>query len=55
MPVELRVGEATQVLNSREPRQQVEVVTPTRPTEAVLDPRRVLIDVDPDNNRRAVS
>jgi hypothetical protein len=55
MPVELRVGDTTQLLNSREARQQVEVVTPTRPAEAVLDPRSVLIDVNPANNRRAVS
>jgi aminopeptidase N len=54
MPVELRVGDQVVTLQSRERRQVAEVVTRTRPTEAVLDPRDVLLDVDPTNNRRAV-
>ncbi len=51
MPVTLRVGGVTRMLDSRERRQTVEVVTDARPAEAVLDPGRVLIDVDRSNNR----
>jgi hypothetical protein len=54
MPVELRVGETTVTLESRERRQVAEVVTRERPAEAVLDPRQVLLDIDPTNQRRAV-
>jgi hypothetical protein len=54
MPVELQAGDTTVVLESRERRQVAEVVTRERPREAVLDPRNVLLDVDPTNNRRAV-
>jgi hypothetical protein len=54
MPVELQVGDTTVVLESRERRQVAEVVTRERPREAVLDPRDVLLDVDPTDNRRAV-
>ncbi|HEX2094735.1 MAG TPA: M1 family metallopeptidase [Longimicrobiaceae bacterium] len=53
MPVTLRVGEETRTLDSREPRQTVEVVTRERPAEVVLDPDRVLLDLDRANNRRA--
>jgi hypothetical protein len=52
MPVELQVDGVTQRLDSREPRQVVTVRTGTRPTEAVLDPDAVLIDINPYNNRR---
>lgn len=54
MPVTLQVGGATRTLDSRERVQTVTVVTPERPTEAVLDPRRVLIDMDWSNNRAPV-
>jgi hypothetical protein len=32
----------------------VEVVTDSRPTEAILDPEDVLLDADPRNNMRAI-
>jgi hypothetical protein len=51
MPVTLRVGDATRTLTSRERVQEVEMITSTRPTEAVLDPDDVLIDIDTSNNR----
>ncbi|HEX2187293.1 MAG TPA: M1 family metallopeptidase [Longimicrobiaceae bacterium] len=51
MPVELRVGGVTRTLEGRERRQTVQVTTPTRPAEASLDPRRVLIDLDRTNDR----
>lgn len=54
MPVTLQVGGATRTLDSRERVQTVTVTTPERPTEAVLDPRRVLIDMDWTNNRAPV-
>jgi hypothetical protein len=54
MPVQLSVGDQVVTLESRERRQVVEVVTDGRPAEAVLDPRDVLLDMDPANNRRAV-
>jgi hypothetical protein len=54
MPVELRVGSATRRLDSRERRQTVEVITAQRPTEAVLDPDEILLDLDPTNNRAAL-
>ncbi|MBW3628254.1 MAG: M1 family metallopeptidase [Gemmatimonadetes bacterium] len=51
MPVALQVGETTRVLTSRDPVQEVEVVTTTRPAEVVLDPAEILIDLDTSNNR----
>lgn len=54
MPVTLRVGGETRTLRSRERRQTVEVVTRARPSEAVLDPRWVLIDMDRSNNTAAL-
>ncbi|MEX0893320.1 MAG: M1 family metallopeptidase [Gemmatimonadota bacterium] len=53
MPVDLRVGDETIRLESRERTQAVRFTLDARPAEAVLDPERVLIDVQPDNNRRA--
>jgi hypothetical protein len=55
MPVDLRVGEVELRLNSREPRQVVELVVGERPEVAVLDPSLVLIDLDPSNNRMPVA
>jgi aminopeptidase N len=54
MPVVLRVGGQTRTLDSRDRRQTVEVVTDTRPAEAVLDPDWVLIDMDRSNDRAPV-
>ncbi len=51
MPVQLQVGGTSRTLDSREQRQTVQVVTRERPREAVLDPRRVLLDLDRTNNR----
>lgn len=53
MPVTLRVGEVTRVLDSRERRQTVEIITPSRPAEATVDPANQLLDLDPSNNRAA--
>jgi hypothetical protein len=54
MPVVLQVGDERVRLDSREPRQTVEVVTAARPAEVVLDPDVVVLDVDRSNNRRAL-
>ncbi|MDQ3556666.1 MAG: M1 family metallopeptidase, partial [Gemmatimonadota bacterium] len=54
MPVTLQVGDATRRLAGREQRQVVSVTTRTRPSEAVLDPRGVLLDLDPTNQRKAI-
>jgi len=54
MPVELRVGDVTRRLDSRDRRQVVEVTTAARPREAVLDPRQVLLDLDRTNNQAPV-
>ena len=52
MPVDVRVGDETRRLESRERRQVVTVATAARPPEVVLDPDRILLDIDPSNNRR---
>jgi hypothetical protein len=54
MPVTLRVGDATRELTSRSVRQTVTVVTATKPTEVVLDPASLWLDVDRSNNRMPV-
>jgi hypothetical protein len=54
MPVDLRVGDATRRLESRERTQTVTVITAARPAEAMLDPRWILIDYDRANNRAEV-
>jgi hypothetical protein len=54
MPVTLEVGDETRLLESRDRRQRVEIITRERPEEAVLDPEDVLLDIDPTNNRRPV-
>jgi hypothetical protein len=54
MPVELQLAERTVLLEARERRQRVQVITENRPDTAVLDPRDVLLDLNPANNRRAV-
>ncbi len=50
MPVVLQIGEETVTLTTREPRQEVEVVTTTRPQRIVVDPDRVMIDPNWSNN-----
>ncbi|MGH7505948.1 MAG: M1 family aminopeptidase, partial [Longimicrobiales bacterium] len=54
MPVELRVGDDVRRLESRDARQTVTVTTDQRPTEVVLDPGNVLLDVEPANNRKSL-
>ncbi|MBI4544281.1 MAG: M1 family metallopeptidase [Gemmatimonadetes bacterium] len=54
MPVLLRVGDQVRRLESRAPRQLIEVTTTRQPAEAVLDPRRTLLELDYSNNRRAL-
>ncbi len=54
MPVDLRVGDVTRRLESRERTQTVTVVTATRPADAMLDPRWILIDYDRANNHADV-
>jgi hypothetical protein len=54
MPVRLQVDGVTRTLTSRDTLQRVEIVTPARPTEVVLDPNNILLDLDASNNRRAV-
>jgi hypothetical protein len=52
MPVDLRVGDQTQRLTSRDATQVVFLRTSARPERAVLDPDNILIDIDPANNAR---
>src|SRR5690606_20725209 len=54
MPVTVRVGAETRVLNGREAEQVVVVETTVRPQEVVVDPDGVLLDMDPANNRRGL-
>ncbi|HET7234764.1 MAG TPA: M1 family metallopeptidase [Longimicrobium sp.] len=54
MPVELRVGDVTRRLDSRERAQTVTVATASRPSEAMLDPRWILIDYNRANNHADV-
>jgi hypothetical protein len=54
MPVKLRVGSETQLLERRDSAQIVKVKTAERPAEVVLDPDDVLLDIAPENNRAAV-
>lgn len=54
MPATIQAGTATRVLDSRERRQTVVLTTREKPSEVVLDPGRVLIDLDRSNNRAAV-
>jgi hypothetical protein len=54
MPVRLQVGNDVRMLESRARSQTETFLTSTRPTEAVVDPGDVLIDLNPDNNRKAI-
>ena len=53
-PVRLQVGDQRQLVDGHDATQIVTVRTATRPTEVILDPDNVLIDLDPANNRKAV-
>ncbi len=55
MPVQLKVGDVSRRLDSREATFSVEVDTPGKPTEVVLDPNAILIDLDRSNNVKAIS
>lgn len=55
MPVRLRVGGEVRLLESRDRTQTVTVRTSAKPAEVVLDPDDILIDLDPDNNRKAIN
>jgi hypothetical protein len=54
MPVRVRVGTATHLLDSRDRTQTFTVRTADRPEDVVVDPDNVLIDIDPGNNSREV-
>jgi hypothetical protein len=54
MPVDLKVGDVTRGLDSRDARFTATVVTRARPAEVVLDPLGVLLDLDVANNRKAM-
>jgi hypothetical protein len=54
MPVDLLVSGVRRRLDSRERVQVVTIDTGQRPAEVVLDPEFVLIDVNPDNNRKSL-
>ncbi|NLG63290.1 MAG: M1 family metallopeptidase [Candidatus Cloacimonetes bacterium] len=53
MPVTLQVDGSARRLDSREPRQVVTLRLTERPTQAVLDPDNILLDIQIDNNRAA--
>jgi hypothetical protein len=54
MPVQLRVGTETRMLDSRDRTQTVTIRTAARPDRVVVDPDNMLIDIDPSNNTRDV-
>lgn len=54
MPVHVRAGDQTVLAESRERRQTVTITTSNRPSEVVLDPDNVLIDIAPGNNRKTI-
>jgi hypothetical protein len=51
MPVRVQIGDQVRTLSERDRRQTVEVITGTRPAEAIIDPDNVLIDLDISSNR----
>jgi hypothetical protein len=54
MPVTLKVNDVTRTLTSRDRVQTVTVVTPDKPAGVEVDPRHLLLDFDPSNDRRAI-
>jgi hypothetical protein len=52
MPVDVRIGEETRRLESRDARQVVTVTSRTKPAEVNIDPADVLLDLDPANDVR---
>jgi aminopeptidase N len=54
MPVRLKVGDVVTRLDSRAPSFTATVETATRPTEVLLDPDVVLIDLNRDNNLKVI-
>jgi aminopeptidase N len=54
MPVTVRAGGSSQRLEGHEPTQRLRFVTPERPSEVVVDPDEVVVDVDRSNNRRSL-
>lgn len=54
MPVQLKVGDVVTKLDARETTFTATVDTAVRPTEVVLDPDAILIDLDRSNNVKAI-
>jgi aminopeptidase N len=54
MPVQLKVGDVVTRLDSRDASFSVNVDTATKPTEVVLDPNVILIDLDRSNNLKVI-
>lgn len=54
MPVDVRVGDVTRRLSSRDRTQTLVVTTAAKPAEVLVDPRWILIDYNRANNRAAV-
>ena len=55
MPVRLKVGDVVTNLDSREASFSVNVDTPNKPTEVVIDPDAILLDLDRQNNTKAIT
>ena len=55
MPVQLKVGDTVIKVDSREATFSVNVDSAARPTDVVLDPGAVLIDLDRSNNTKAIT
>jgi hypothetical protein len=54
MPVDVRAAETTQRVSSRSRRLAVTLLSASRPTEVLADPRWILLDSDRSNNRMPV-
>lgn len=54
MPVVVQAGGSSWRLEGREPTQRIRFVTPQRPSEVVVDPDGIVVDVDRSNNRRSL-
>ena len=55
MPVRLKVGDVVTSLDSREASFSVNVDTPAKPTEAIVDPEFILLDINRQNNMKAIT